>query len=106
MAEAVDKAYRTIREELSAYSPLLAEKPELVALNKCDALDAEAIEEKAAALSREAKRPVHRISGATGQGVRELLFAALGIIREAREAEAEREAARAREAELHPEEHR
>jgi GTP-binding protein len=99
-------AYRTIREELSAYSPLLAEKPELVALNKCDALDADMIDEKAAALSREVKRPVHRISGATGRGVRELLFATLGIIREAREAEAERDAARAREAELHPEEHR
>ncbi|GIK99431.1 MAG: GTPase Obg/CgtA [Alphaproteobacteria bacterium] len=89
--EDVAAAYRTIREELRAYSPLLAEKPELVALNKCDALDDEAIAEKSKALTREAGRPVHSISAATGLGVRELLFAALGIIREARAAEAERE---------------
>ena len=96
----VAAAYRTIRGELSAYSPTLSEKPELVALNKCDALDAEAIEEKARALSREAKRPVHRISGATGEGVRALLAAALDIIRQARDAEAERDAARLPESEL------
>jgi len=87
----VAAAYRTIREELRAYSPLLAEKPELVALNKCDALDDEAIAEKSKALTREAGRPVHVLSAATGKGVRELLFAALVIIREARAAEAERE---------------
>jgi len=68
-----------------------AEKPELVALNKCDALDDEAIAEKSTALTREAGRPVHSISAATGLGVRELLFAALGIIREARAAEVEAE---------------
>jgi GTP-binding protein len=90
--EDVAAAYRTIRGELSAYSPLLAEKPELVALNKCDAIEADDIKKKAKALSREAGRPVHQISGATGKGVRELLFAALGIIREARAAEAPRDA--------------
>ncbi len=81
-------AYRTIREELAAYSPLLAEKPELVALNKCDAILPEEIGKKAKALSRAAGRPVHRLSGATGKGVRELLSAALAIIREARDAAA------------------
>ena len=89
--EDVAAAYRTIREELRAYSPLLAEKPELGALNKCDALDDEAIAEKSTVLTREAGRPVHSISAATGLGVRELLFAALGIIREARAAEVEAE---------------
>ncbi len=31
--------YRKIREELSQYSPLLAEKQEIIALNKLDLLD-------------------------------------------------------------------
>jgi GTP-binding protein len=91
-ADDVAGAYRTIREELAAYSPFLAEKPELVALNKCDAIAAEDIEEKTTALSRAAGRPVHLLSGATGKGVRELLSAALAIIREARDATAERDA--------------
>ena len=91
-ADDVAGAYHTVREELAAYSPLLAEKPELVGLNKCDAIEASDIKKKAKALSRAAGRPVHQISGATGKGVRELLFAALGIIREARVAEAPRDA--------------
>ena len=86
--EDVAGAYRTIREELAAYSPMLAEKPELVALNKCDAILPEEIRKKAKALSRAAGRPVHQLSGATGKGVRELLSAALVIIREARDAAA------------------
>jgi len=49
-SEDVGAAYRTVREELAAYSGELAEKPEIVALNKCDALTAEAIEERAADL--------------------------------------------------------
>ena len=94
-AEDVAGAYRTIRDELSAYSPVLAEKPELVALNKCDAIDPDEIEGKATALSREAGRPAHLLSGVTGQGVRELLSAALAIIRTAREAAAQRDAEQA-----------
>ena len=89
--EDVAGAYRTIREELAAYSPFLAEKPELVALNKCDAIAAEDIAGKAAALSRAAGGPVQQISGVTGAGVRELLSAALAIIRAARDADAPRE---------------
>jgi GTP-binding protein len=96
--EDVAGAYRTIREELAAYSPLLAEKPELVALNKCDALTPEETGKKAKALTRAAGRPVHRLSGATGKGVRELLSAALAIIREAREADAARDSATESEA--------
>ncbi len=53
--EDVAGAYKTIRKELKAYSSVLAAKPELVALNKCDALTDEEIEEKAAALKKAAK---------------------------------------------------
>src|SRR5215469_1856389 len=53
--ENVADAYRTIRAELKAYSPVLAAKPEIVVLNKCDALSAAEIKTKSAALRRAAK---------------------------------------------------
>ncbi len=65
--------YITIRRELAAYSALLAEKPEFVALNKIDALSDEEIEEKAAALEKAAGAPIRRLSGATSAGVKPLL---------------------------------
>lgn len=80
----VGAAYRTIRTELKAYSPVLAAKPEIVALNKCDALDAAAIKSKSTALKRVAKSAPYRISGATGQGVKDLMRAVLAIVREHR----------------------
>jgi GTP-binding protein len=69
--------YRKIRAELAEYSPLLAEKQELIALNKIDLLEPDArkaIEEHL----REALRlghsdPMLTISGATREGTRELL---------------------------------
>ena len=72
-------AYRTVRRELVAYGAGLAEKTELVALNKTDALAPDEIAAKAAALAEAAglEHPdrVFRLSGATGQGVPELLRA-------------------------------
>src|SRR3546814_17623564 len=48
----VGAAYRTVRRELEAYGGGLAEKAEVVALNKVDALDAETREQKPAALRK------------------------------------------------------
>ena len=67
--EDVASAYHTIRHELDAYSPELAEKPELLALNKCDALTPEMLEEKKAELEAAAGKSVISISGATGLNV-------------------------------------
>ena len=64
--------YRTIREELEAFSPLLAGKPEVVAANKTDLFP-----DDDAALQRLAKKlqpiPVLGISAATRRNVVELL---------------------------------
>ncbi|ACI97885.1 GTPase ObgE [Rhodospirillum centenum] len=87
--EDVQLAYRTIRRELRLYGGGLAEKPEIVALNKIDALTPEELEFKRTKLRRSAKKPVMLLSGATGQGVQEMLFELLRHIREARGAEAE-----------------
>ena len=70
---AVVKAWRTIRAELEQYGHGLAEKPEVLALNKCDALTPEAIQRKRRALAKASGRPVMVLSGATGKGVPEVV---------------------------------
>ena len=72
-AEALGDAYRTVRGELAAYGHGLADKAELVALNKADALTPEAIEDKRAELAAAAGKEVFVLSGATGLGVPEVL---------------------------------
>ncbi len=67
--------YRIILGELEAYGAGLAEKPRVLALNKVDALTAEAAGAAAEALAAASGLPVHRLSGATGQGVPEVLRA-------------------------------
>ena len=73
-SETVAEDYRTILDELAAYSPALAEKPRVTALNKADALDPETLQDRRAALEAVAGR-VHVISGVTGQGVQDVLRA-------------------------------
>lgn len=84
----VAAAYHTIRAELAAYDAGLAAKPEIVALNKTDAMDAETIEECRVALAAAAGGEVHAISGAAGLGVRDVLFVLKGIVDSARAKEA------------------
>src|SRR5271156_3017113 len=64
-------AYETVRAELSAYGQGLPHKPEIVALNKADALSSAEIKEQAARLKRAAKKPPFIISAVSGQGVPE-----------------------------------
>jgi GTP-binding protein len=82
--EDIAGAYRTVRTELTAYGAGLEDKPELLALNKIDALDPETRDAAAAALEEASgKRPM-LVSGVSGEGVRELLRAALAEIRKGR----------------------
>ena len=71
--EDVVKAYKTIRAELKAYGGGLSRKPEIVALNKCDALDAATVKRKLAALKKASRKEVHAISAVSGKGVDEVL---------------------------------
>ena len=87
-------AYRTIRAELSAYGHGLAEKPEIVALNKADALGADAIKQQTARLKRAAKKPPLVVSAVSGAGVAATLRALLEVIEEARGSTAAADAAR------------
>lgn len=76
----VVEAYKTIRGELEAYGQGLAVKPEIIGLNKCDAMTPEDIKKKKAALARVAKRlspqaKVMALSGVAKTGVVDLLRA-------------------------------
>jgi GTPase len=73
--EHAGKAYKTVRAELDAYGHGLAEKPEIVALNKADALTAEELGEQTARLKRAAKKTPFVVSAATGAGVPEVVRA-------------------------------
>ena len=78
------RAYRTIRRELAEYGHGLESRPELVALNKADAMTPQARTTRVKALSRAAVKPVMLISGASGEGVPELLRALADMIAAAR----------------------
>src|ERR1700723_1737134 len=79
----VVRAYRTVREELAAYGGGLAEKPELIGLNKIDAMTPREASARGAALRKASGRPVMLLSGVTGQGVPEVLRALQNIIHDA-----------------------
>ncbi|MBY0462216.1 MAG: GTPase ObgE [Alphaproteobacteria bacterium] len=71
--EDVGKAYKTIRQELKLYHLDLAKKPEVLALNKCDALNEDEIKEKVKVLKKLSKAKVHTISAVARQGTQEVL---------------------------------
>ena len=79
-SEHAGKAYKIVRGELEAYGHGLAEKPEIVALSKADALDPDTLKEQVARLKRAAKRAPLVLSSASGQGVQEALRALLAVI--------------------------
>ena len=96
----VAEAYRVIRGELEKYGGGLADKPEIVALNKIDAMTKEEISEKAAQLKKACKQTPLRISGASQKGVPETVQKLFQIVTEHRRAEREAQI----EAEMTPEE--
>src|SRR4051812_23626888 len=78
--EHAGEAYKTVRAELEAYGQGLADKPEIVALNKADALTPEQRKQQVARLKRAAKKTPLIVSGATGDRVPEVLRALLAVI--------------------------
>jgi GTP-binding protein len=89
--EKVAQTYRTIRRELEAYGEGLGDKPEIVALNKVDAVSEKDLAKKKAALEKASGRKVHVISGVTGEGINTVLRA---MVRQINDRRASRAAAR------------
>lgn len=80
-------AYQTIRHELECYGEL-GQRPEIVALTKCEGVDTEIIAmQKDAILAVNPKAQIFAISSASRQGITELLRALAQVVREARLAE-------------------
>jgi GTPase len=82
-------AYKTIRAELSAYGEGLADKPEIVALSKADAIDAAEVEQQADRLKRAARKAPLVVSAVSGAGVPEVLRALIAVIEKAHATDAE-----------------
>ena len=87
--EDVKSAYKIIRGELAAYDEQLAEKPEIVVLNKIDALEPEDIKKKVASLKRASNAEVLTCSGVTGQNVQQVLYRVISVLDEAKAEAAE-----------------
>ena len=83
-AGGVVDAWRTVRGELDAYGAGLREKPEVIVLNKVDAMTPREISSRRSALARASGQPVYVMAGATGQNVPEILRIVQNAITEAR----------------------
>ena len=94
--EDVAGAYATVRGELAAYGEGLAEKPEIVALSKADALDGDTLAERLADLGEASGHAPIAVSSASGLKVEDVLSRladAIGGARAEEKAEAEPEEA-------------
>jgi GTP-binding protein len=80
------EAYKTVRAELDAYGQGLADKTEIVALSKSDALSGPELKQQLARLKRAAKKTPLVVSAATGAGVPEVLRALIAAIGGTRDA--------------------
>ena len=83
----VVRAWRTIRNELAEYGHGLAEKPEVIGLNKADAMTPREISARRAALQRASGAPVVVLSAAARQGTDEAVAAIAKALAAAREDE-------------------
>ncbi|HIG23806.1 MAG TPA: GTPase ObgE [Henriciella marina] len=82
-------AWRTIRKELEDYQPEMANKPEIVALTKIDALTEELVDAQAAELEAACGHKPMRLSSVARTNVREALMALARHLGDLRTAEIE-----------------
>src|SRR5437660_9267281 len=78
--EHAGKDYKTVRHELEAYGHSLADKPEILALSKADALTPEQLRDQKARLKRAAGKTPLVLSAATHTRVPEVLRAVVRVI--------------------------
>ncbi len=81
-------AWRTVRRELKSYGAKLDRKPEILALNKIDAVDADDLKAKQDRLAKASRKKVQLVSGATGENLKPLLRQLHDVVEEARAGDA------------------
>ena len=78
------ESYNTIRHELTEYGADLENKPEIIALNKADALGDELALDQAKTLSKNIGKEVTIISAVSGQNVKDVLYKLGKFVNEAK----------------------
>lgn len=79
--------YKTIRNEVSAYSPVLSEKMEVVVINKIDSVEEDELEKKRKAFEKKLKQPIFLMSAVLKDGIDDVLRACLPGVPKRSEAE-------------------
>ncbi len=74
-AEQPLQAYQTIQQELTAYGRNLADRPQILALNKIDAVETEQLTQLHQQFAEQTSAPVFPISAVTGAGLEAMLQA-------------------------------
>ncbi len=92
--------YQTIRAELLAYDEMFVNKPEIIVLNKIDALDKNIRAKKLAQLQSECGKQVYEISAVTGENVKELMQMAFSFVNKRRQEEKQARQAQERKKDL------
>ncbi len=69
----VINSWKTVRNEISAYSKELDEKKEIIVLSKSDSIDEEKLDEKINILKGYTNKDVFKISSVTGKGITSIL---------------------------------
>ena len=77
-------SWRTIRTELSAYDDNLAQKPEIIALSKCDSAPDDYITDLIKELQKAGAKNILQLSSVTGSGLNEVLRAIDDVIQSER----------------------
>lgn len=85
--EDIISSYSTVRHELEEYGDGVSTKPEVVALNKIDALPPAVTEEKKLALSEFVGKDILAISGVAGTGVEQALRGVSAVVTNHRSSE-------------------
>lgn len=80
MAEDPLQDWAMINEELALYSPFLADKPQIVVLNKIDLPEVAGLEQLLREEIGKAGSPFYAISAVTGQGIRAMLYAVKSML--------------------------
>ncbi len=87
------KDHAAIMKELKAFSPELAQRPQVVALSKADMPEVQDVFPKLKTAFKRKKIELHLVSAATGEGMKELMYAVAKIaFAETRPAAAKRKA--------------